>query len=339
MRRLIIVNVNNLSGAPMVARQVAGMLEAEIVCIRQASGTRYESVAHGVKSDRAAAYPLGIVSLLLGGSFWRRFLAADVIILNTALTFPFLLVSRLFRKKTIAVLHECTPKNLLYSVGIALTVRCAQVLVTPSSSAYRQLLGTRANWRVIPNALPVEYFSPTSPRQWARDDEVRVLFAGDERPYKGRDLFLAAKRLLELDQGRRWICHEIGDPGYRALHGASRALTPAVYDSYDFVLVLTDNRLWRETFGIVGSEAASRGCVPLFTDAFAYREIWASIDENLYLEQRTPELVARRLDCLVADPARLQRLRQLLESRARSLCGRESVLQDWKRELEGMGSN
>jgi len=330
MRLLIVDNVNNLSGAPAVVSQISQLLAANIVCIREEPDGAYRSVCCGIRSERPPLYPLGVLLLLLRPAFWREWVAADTIILNTSLTFPFLLMARICGKNTVAILHECSYKNLLYSVAIRMTVWAAGFIVTPSARAYRTLLGTRGNWRVMANPLPVRYFEAPPVRAKRLERQVSVLFAGDARAYKGRDLFRAVADILATDPSRAWICHEVGDSSYRKLNGDSRRLTPEVYDRYDFVLVLTDNRIWQETFGLVGCEAACRGCIPLFTDAFAYREIWDPFAADLYLPDRQAAAIAQRLQGLVVDGDRVARLRQMVSSRAAALCSPSSMLESWR---------
>jgi hypothetical protein len=339
MRLLIVDNVNNLSGAPAVASRLSQLLAANVVCIREEPGGSYRSVCCGIRASRPLWYPLGVLLLLFRPTFWREWIVAEAIVFNTSLVFPFLLLAKICGKKSVAILHECFYKNLLYSIGIRATLWAAGIIVTPSAEAYRALLGRRRNWRVIANPLPAEYFESRAATERHSEGQIRILFAGDSRAFKGRDLYRAVADILTATPDGRWICHEVGDDGYRKLHGDSRKLTSDVYDSYDFVLVLTDNRIWRETFGMVGCEAACRGCIPLFTDGFAYKEIWAPFAADLYLPDRRADAIARRLQSLAVDGDRMNQLRRMVSAHAATLCGSSSVQESWRRLLAEVESS
>jgi hypothetical protein len=116
---MIIDNVNNLSGAPLVAHEIAQALGVPIVCIRTEPQARYTSQASGIASRRAVAYFAGTLLLLLRPGFWSLWRQSRTIVCNTCLTFVFAVLGRMCGKHVICVLHESFPKNLLYRLGIA----------------------------------------------------------------------------------------------------------------------------------------------------------------------------------------------------------------------------
>jgi hypothetical protein len=99
MKLLLIDNVNNLSGAPIVARSVAAFLGAPIDCIREEGTPAYVSRYRGSRSESRRHYISGVGRLLLRRGFVQAMWKARIVVCNTALTFPFLLLAKLLKKK------------------------------------------------------------------------------------------------------------------------------------------------------------------------------------------------------------------------------------------------
>jgi glycosyltransferase involved in cell wall biosynthesis len=203
----------------------------------------------------------------------------------------------------------------------------SDVIVTPSRAAFDELRIPKSKWKIVPNALSQQY--AFEPPRVKRSGPLRVLFAGGRRPYKGIDLFRAIAKLAEERYPGRFECHVVGEKGFRHAVGDSIELGPSAYDQYDAVLVLTDNRFWKETFGLIGCEAAARRCVPLFTDAFAYKEIWSEMLDALYLPDSSPDGILQRLVDLTSDPNAFERLRDRVRLHALNVCERTRVAYLW----------
>lgn len=321
---MIIDNVNNLSGAPLVAHEIARALGTPIVCIRTEPQVRYAAQASGIASRRTIAYFSGTLLLLLRPRFWLLWSQNRTIICNTCLTFVFAVLGRLCGKHVICVLHESFPKNLLYRLGIAASRRAAHLIVTPSRAAYLDLHLPERKWRMVPNTLPQDYFRDIE--NIASDNgDFYALFVGGGRAYKGGALFAQARAMAPS-----WLhLHEAGSAEYAAHTGGGAALGPAIYARYHFVLVLTDNRLWRETFGLIGCEAAACGALPVFTDRFAYLELWALLADRLYQPEYDATSLIERLTVLATDRTGFENLRHQARAHARELCNPERFAAWW----------
>jgi glycosyltransferase involved in cell wall biosynthesis len=327
MNVIVVDNVNNLSGAPMVAQTIAAGLGAPTFCIRQTCEPIYNVEAIGIRSEKRRNYFFGILGLLLTIKFWRHLIAARVVICNTCLTFPFAVLARLLGKRVICVIHESSPKNILYRVGIFASSVAAHRIVTPSRSAYQDIDLPNQKWMVIPNALTPDYSEPGSCVD-SRSAEVRILFVGGRRAYKGATLFCAIQEYLRSSHPEFQL-HAVGDAAFVELHGASLKLTPQIYRNYHFVLVLTDNAIWKETFGLVGCEAAACRCLPLFTDRFAYAELWSPFSRHLLLPLYDAEVIVRHVLALLQDRAYLEKLRDAARQHALLLTKANSVSTQW----------
>lgn len=323
---MIIDNVNNFSGAPLVASEIAEALDMPIVCIRSERRPRYAPRASGVMSNRAVAYLAGILLLLARPSFWALWMRTRTVICNTCLTFVYAALARLCGKHVIVVLHESFPKNLLYRIGLSISRRAAHVIVTPSRAAYVGLNLPEAKWRVIANTLPAAYFQDHA-AVGSNIDDLYALFVGGGRAYKGGALFARARAKTPA-----WLhLHEFGSREYDAYGGsASHALGPEIYGRYHFVLILTDNRQWRETFGLIGCEAAASGALPIFTDDYAYRELWAPFADALHVKTYDEQALLARLQAIAADRSVLASLRSEVREHARDLCDPRRFRDAWR---------
>ena len=158
---------------------------------------------------------------------------------------------------------------------------------------------------------------------------MRILFVGGGRDYKGAPLFRAIQAHCQLLHPQ-WQLHAVGDEAFARAHGPGLHLTPEIYRAYHAVLVLTDNRVWKETFGLVGCEAAACGCLPLFTDRFAYAELWSDFTAQLFLPTADAQVIAGQLARLLADRPALDRLRDAVRQHALALTDATSVAAQWR---------
>lgn len=328
MTVIIIDNVNNLSGAPVVASSIAAWLGAATFCIRQTSDPIYDVAAVGITSERRRGYFFGVFGLLLSIKFWRHLMAARIVICNTCLTFPFAVLARLLRRRVICVIHESSSKNILYRTGLLWSKMAAHRIVTPSRLAYREIDVPQSKWHVIPNALAPTY-SESGPCVDSRSEQVRILFVGGDRAYKGEHLFRAIQDYCRNHHPELQL-QTVGDAGFVRAHGSSLKLSPAIYRNYHFVLILTDNAVWKETFGLVGCEAAACRCIPLFTDRFAYSELWSSFLTQMLLSHRDTDAIIQHIQSLLQDRASLDRLRDAARQHALALTDPKAVAEQWR---------
>jgi glycosyltransferase involved in cell wall biosynthesis len=327
MNIVLVDNVNNLSGAPMVARSIAAALGAPIFCIRQTRLPMYKALTYGFESEQRWNYFIGILGLVLSLQFWRQWLPAQVVICNTCLTFPYALVSRILGKRVVCVIHESASKNILYRVALWTSKKVAHQIVTPSKLAYQDIGIPPRKWHVIPNALMPQY-SVLCRSVASHTDEVRILFVGGGRDYKGAPLFSDIQAYCQLHHPQ-WQLHAVGDEAFARTHGPGLQLTPVIYGAYHAVLVLTDNRVWKETFGLVGCEAAACRCLPLFTDRFAYAELWSDFADQLFLPTGDAQAIAGQLVRLLADRPKLDKLRDAVRQHALNLTDAAIISDQW----------
>ena len=332
MNTVLIDNVNNLSGAPAVAKNLAALLHSPIFCIRQSKDPIYLPEDVGIVSDRRRHYFTGIFGLLFSKKFWKRIIAVRFVICNTCLSFPFAILARLLGKKVVCLIHESAAKNILYRVALFASKKIGHLIITPSRAAYLHLSIPAHKWLVIPNALAPEY-SDAGSSVSSSAERINLLFVGGDRTYKGDPLFRGIKNYC---QKRNPNLHfeAVGDEDFLRTQGNSLRLGPQVYTKYHFVLILTDNRVWKETFGLVGCEAAACRCLPLFTDKFAYTELWSNLSEYLFLPTYEPIPIVERIEKLLIDRPMLDRLRDSAQSHALNLTNSQSVAKHWLEALE-----
>ena len=329
---LIIDHVNNTSGAPIVAGHLRRILNARIVCVRETSTAVYTSECYGLKSDNRWSYPFACIALMLNYSFWILVIKADKIILNTSLTFPVAFFLRALRKKFVLFLHESAKKNLLYTVSIFLSVRLSEKIVTPTQNAYLDLALPDDKWTVISDPI-ADDFRQHSNMNWiaSSSSPMRVLFAGGNRNYKGGALFdeIIALRpdahLLFIDK--------VGSESFSEEHGDTTILTPEIYSKYHVVLNLTNNIYWKETFGLIGVEGALCGSLPVYTDAFAYEEIWNAVSPNLLVGDYRGEAVIQRLTDWAIDKENFEKTRALAHQKALEVTSPLTIYSQWNRVL------
>jgi glycosyltransferase involved in cell wall biosynthesis len=330
MKLIIIDNVNNLSGAPTVARDISLALNAPIYCIREEVQRSYVSAISGVHSESVFCYPLGILLLATNIRFVLALLKADVVVCNTSLTFLFAALARCLGKRTICVIHESSAKNLLYRIAIPASLVVASEVVTPSRNAFLSLQIPIKKWTIIYNSISLNYKEEPFEKVRSDSDHLYILFVDDGRTYKGGALFreivhLAASRVLT-----NLVFHSTRSERFKQDVAEKPRLGPAIYSKYHFLLVLTDNTYWRETFGLVGCEAAACECVPLYTDQFAYREIWHKFDETLFLQDRNPANILERIMSLASNPTELSTIRESVRQRALEVSSDVSFDKRWR---------
>ena len=329
MSAIIVDNVNNLSGAPRVARDIADVIGAPIYCIREESRPSYRATGVGIRSSHLVGYFAGSVALMTNYRFVKAALRSDVVICNTSLTFLFALVARLFGKRVICVVHESKPKNILYRVAFFCTFRVAHMVVTPSRLAYADLNIPMRRWKVIANSLPLAY-AENQESVAGESRYIYLLFVDGGRAYKGGELFRQVKHLAQMSGHDHLRFHATSSQEFRDYAGPLSDLGPEIYCKYHFVLVLTDNASWRETFGLVGCEGAACRCVPLFTDTFAYRELWGAFENDLYISRYDPSEVLLRVTRLLIFPERFEELRQSVREHALAVCDRTRFSEAWR---------
>ncbi len=319
-RCLIIDNVNNLSGAPRIAKAISDALNCDIVCARKENRCFYEEAVFGLRSSSSKTYPIALLALMFKVRFWILFVKSDTIIVNTSLVWPFAVIGWIFRKKLVVVLHENSKKNILYKLGIPISTLLAKIIVTPSRDAYKDIKLDESKWLVVSNTIdPIFFLSPDKEKS---RNGTAVLFVDDGREYKGTKLFSSIRAEMERDESVSFFSTKDVSKG-------PFALTPEVYDQFDLLLVLTDNRYWKETFGLIGCEAASRGVIPLFTDSYAYLEVWSEFRDDLYIENYCSVEVKRKIVGLASNPIKMKKLSNDVREHAQRTCDITRFERSW----------
>ena len=162
-------------------------------------------------------------------------------------------------------------------------------------------------------------------RQGGRD-ELRVLFVGQMRPYKGVQVLLAAAAEQpwlqvtlvgagpELAAYQR-LAERLGVTNARFTGRLSDAELQACYASHDVVVLPSLTRA--EAFGLVLLDGMSAGCVPVASD-------WPGVSDvagptGMLVPPGDPVALREALRTLVQDPVRLERLRVASLQRAKTL--------------------
>jgi glycosyltransferase involved in cell wall biosynthesis len=216
---------------------------------------------------------------------------------------------------------------MLYRLALWASKKTAHHIVTPSRLAYQDMGIPPRKWQVIPNALMPQY-SKLNRSVASQANKVRILFVGGARDYKGTPLFRAIQAHCKLVHSE-WQLHAVGDESFTRFHGPGLQLTPEIYGAYHAVLVLTDNRVWKETFGLVGCEAAACRCLPLFTDRFAYAELWSDFADRLFLPTGDAKAIASQLFGLLADRPKLDKLRDAVRQHALKITDSNTIAAQW----------
>lgn len=158
--------------------------------------------------------------------------------------------------------------------------RVADHIVT-TSRAYADRFDARRPVSVIPWGVDVDRFWVRE-RQPPTGAELRVLFVGQMRPYKGVEILLKAVAgrpgisatlvgggPLEDDYARRAV--ELGADNVRFVGRVADDRLPELYAAHDVVVLPSTTRA--EAFGLVLLEGMAAGCVPLASDLPGVREV------------------------------------------------------------------
>jgi glycosyltransferase involved in cell wall biosynthesis len=164
------------------------------------------------------------------------------------------------------------------------------------------------------------------PDRPAGRDELRVLFVGQMRPYKGVQVLLAAAAEQpwlqvtlvgagpELAAYRR-LAERLGVTNARFTGRLSDVELQACYASHDAVVLPSLTRA--EAFGLVLLDGMSAGCVPVASD-------WPGVSDvagptGMLVPPGDPIALREALRTLAQDPVHLQRLRVASLQRAKTL--------------------
>jgi glycosyltransferase involved in cell wall biosynthesis len=157
-------------------------------------------------------------------------------------------------------------------------------------------------------------------------DELRVLFVGQMRPYKGVQVLLAAAAEQpwlqvtlvgagpELAAYQR-LAERLGVTNARFTGRLSDAELQACYASHDVVVLPSLTRA--EAFGLVLLDGMSAGCVPVASD-------WPGVSDvagptGMLVPPGDPAALREALRTLAHDPVQLERLRVASLQRAKTL--------------------
>lgn len=321
---LIIDNVNERSGAPIALTQVFRPTLFTIACIRAHPNRLYVESINGLVSKHPLLYLVALPILLFKLALRSLHKKPELLISNTVLTSPISLYFFLRGVRVITWIHETPQKSLLYKFSFWLSLRISNTIVTPSRSVFLPYITKSCNWTVIPNLVSPKYTSNSS--SITCDDELHVLFLGGKRSVKGYDQYLRIKSLV----------HHLGlDKKIIFTDNLIANFDVVPYHENDILLVLTDNRKWRETFGLVGLEAAASGCIPLFTDSYAYHEIWQDFPE-LSLTGLSDQFIVSQLLFLSSNHSFLNQLKSSCQSYANTFADPSRVLSLWSKVIHGI---
>jgi rhamnosyl/mannosyltransferase len=184
----------------------------------------------------------------------------------------------------------------------------AVVVTTPS---YRDKVTRtyRGPVRVIPWASDLAPLDPARRRAYSRDRALKVLFVGQQRPYKGIDTLIdavAGLALVELtiigggpltDQYRERIA-ATGATNITHLGPVDEPSLLAAYASHDVICLASTNE--SEAFGLVLVEAMSQGCVAVASDLPGVCDVVGSA--GVLVGSPTPGAWRRTLDELARNP-------------------------------------
>jgi glycosyltransferase involved in cell wall biosynthesis len=174
-------------------------------------------------------------------------------------------------------------------------------------------------WGTDPKEVPV--------RDGRQDhDQLRVLFVGQMRPYKG------VQTLLNAAAGQPWLqltlvgsgselpaykrlAEQLGTVNTQFTGKLSDADLAAAYASHDVIVLPSLTRA--EAFGLVLLEGMSMGCVPVASDWPGVRDVAGPT--GLLAPPGDPDALRAALLTLWQDPARLEQLRAASVRRAQTL--------------------
>ena len=153
------------------------------------------------------------------------------------------------------------------------------------------------------------------PRVSPAPGELKALFVGQMRPYKGIETLLAAAagqpwlKLTLVGHGSaaasyQKLAHRLNATNARFLGHVTHAELDEQYASNDVVILPSVTRA--EAFGLVLVEGMSAGCVPVASDLPGVRDVAGPT--GLVVPPRDPEALRAALRGLARDPAQLERL-------------------------------
>lgn len=244
----------------------------------------------------------------------------DILHLHEPFT-PMLSLSALLKSKSLNVgtFHACHSKPRGYWLGKPIFKRWlprlhGKIAVSKPALDFvsRHLPG---DYRIIPNGIDVEHFSPDGPqREEFADGKLNVLFVGRLEKRKGLDYLLRACgkvkmqfpnfRLIVVGPGTRLR------PGYEKLVEdmklidvistgfVSSSELPTYYRSADIFCAPATGG---ESFGIVLLEAMASGKPVVATDIEGYTSLLAHGEEGLIVPPRDEKSLARALLSLLND--------------------------------------
>lgn len=318
---LVIDNVNERSGAPIALSQVFKSDLYHVACVRANPNRLYNESINGIVSKYPLLYPFALVSLLLKFIFIFARKKPKLLVSNTILTSPISLYFFLRGVKVLTWIHETPNKSLFYRFMFWLSLKTSHTVITPSRVTFIPFLKTFKNWSVVPNLISLQYYNYVPSTTHGR---LHVLFLGGNRAVKGYYQYLRIKTLANESVHANKITFTDN------LNGN---IADIPYHQNDILLVLTDNRLWRETFGLVGLEAAASGCIPFFTDAFAYYEIWRDFPE-LSLVGISDHLIFSQLLFYMSHPDVMKRLKLKCQDYAKTFADPTRVISLWSKEID-----
>jgi len=189
--------------------------------------------------------------------------------------------------------------------------------------------GARADYRVIPNGVDVDYFAAGRPLPAFDDGRFNILFVGRVEPRKGARYLVEAYAKLKQrhPETRLIVCGrgpELGD--LRELvhreHVSDVLFAGRVSETdkarfYKTADVFCAPSTGQESFGIVLLEAMAAGTAAIASDIHGYKKVIQRNLSGLLVEPRDVDALCSALERLVTEPALRNQLGERGSIRAR----------------------
>ncbi len=304
-----------------------------------APGQPGEALAAGVSfyslgPSRAFAANGSVANLALHPLAWRRMqqtikaFKPDIIHIHEPLVplanYPALMQDEV---PVLATFHAYFPNNPFYRFARPLLRRltsklCRVVAVSQAAeSTARMVLGPQVPVECLGNPVDVAAYAPREKHSQV-SKWINLLFVGRPEPRKGLPILLEAFRSLEKRGfGDRLRLTVVGSPPIKGApnHVAFLGRVPqnALIRAYQDADVFCAPSTGGESFGIVLVEAMAAGAAVLASDLPGYREVLDNGQAGMLIEPGAVHAWIRALEDLLKDPAKIMRLSQAAQDRAR----------------------
>lgn len=215
--------------------------------------------------------------------------------------------------------------SLVYNLVLQRLARCADhVVVTSPSYSLAQKGRSSASVSVVPWGVDITG-SADARAPFLGDRPLRVLFIGQQRPYKGISNLIAAvagSSVLQLtvvgsgplEAQHRLLALRLDADNVNVIGRVDDAGIDALFADHDVIALPSVSRL--EAFGMVLLEGMQAGCVPVASDLPGVRDVVG--DAGLLVPPRRVLTLRNELESLARDPSEVQRRSAASVARAQS---------------------